>query len=68
MKILHTIADLGVNGGGPTTCTYNLIQGLIENGVEVTLQTLTPDHHDTLIANDSFIKTINRISRPVKLA
>ncbi len=57
MKILHTITGLGINSGGPTTCTYNLIKGLNREGMSADILTLHSSEKK-LIANDSFIYSV----------
>ena len=42
MKILHTISGLNISSGGPTSCTYNLIKGLRDEGIEADILTLMP--------------------------
>ncbi len=59
MKILHTISSLGTNSGGPTTCSYNLVKGLISIGIEADILTnRVNDPKDRLISEEQFIKTI----------
>lgn len=59
MKILHTISGLNISSGGPTSCTYNLIKGLRDEGIEADILTLMPrDDSDKIIADDSFIKAL----------
>lgn len=59
MNILHTISDLSIQSGGPTTCTYTLLKGLRQKGVSVDVLTYTPKNpHNSLVGNDSFIKTV----------
>ena len=50
MKILHTISGLNISSGGPTSCTYNLIKGLRDEGIEADILTLMPrDDSDKII-------------------
>ena len=64
MKILHTISGLNISSGGPTSCTYNLIKGLRDEGIEADILTLMPrDDSDKIIANDSFIKALPNDAR-----
>ena len=58
MKILHTISSLGVNSGGPTTCTYYLLKGLIKRAYSLHVLTFEPEPGDVLIATDTFILTV----------
>lgn len=61
MKILHTISSMGVNAGGPTTCTFNLLKGLRAQDVEAHLLTYDVNSAggDQLISNsDDFIKLV----------
>ncbi len=52
MKILQSISSMGVNAGGPTTCTFNLLKGLRGLGVETHLLTFdVSSSDDKLIAN-----------------
>lgn len=64
MRILHTISGLNVSSGGPTSCTYNLIKGLRNVGMDVDVLTLLPrDDSDKIIAEDSFIKALPNDAR-----
>ena len=64
MKILHTISGLNISSGGPTSCTYNLIKGLRDEGIEADIHTLMPrDDSDKIIADDSFIKALPNDAR-----
>lgn len=64
MKILHTISGLNISSGGPTSCTYNLIKGLRDEGIEADILTLMPrDDSDKIIADDSFIKVLPNDAR-----
>ena len=64
MKILHTISGLNISSGGPTSCTYNLIKGLRDEGIEADTLTLMPrDDSDKIIAGDSFIKALPNDAR-----
>ena len=64
MKILHTISGLNISSGGPTSCTYNLIKGLRDEGIEADILTLMPrDDSDKIIADDSFIKALPNDAR-----
>ena len=59
MKILHTISGLNVSSGGPTSCTYNLIKGLRNGGIDADILTLLPrNNSDKIIAEDFFIKAL----------
>ncbi|MDA9774807.1 glycosyltransferase [Algibacter sp.] len=60
MKVLQTISGMGINSGGPTTCTYILVKGLIEAGVNVKILTFESDAHDSLISNEELIETIKK--------
>jgi glycosyltransferase involved in cell wall biosynthesis len=60
MKILQIISSMGVNSGGPSTCTYFLIKGLNKLGIRAIVLTFTPNDGDSLIANDSFIITAEK--------
>lgn len=60
MKVLHTISTLGVNGGGPSTCTYTLVKGLNEAGIDVNILTFSPEEGDVLISREKFIHLIDR--------
>jgi glycosyltransferase involved in cell wall biosynthesis len=64
MRILHTISGLNISSGGPTSCTYNLIKGLRDEGIEADILTLMPrDDSDKIIAGDSFIKALPNDAR-----
>lgn len=64
MKILHTISGLNISSGGPTSCTYNLIKGLRDEGIDADILTLMPrDDSDKIIADDSFIKALPNDAR-----
>ena len=64
MKILHTISGLNISSGGPTSCTYNLIKGLRDEGIEADILTLMPrDDSDKIIEDDSFIKALPNDAR-----
>lgn len=64
MKILHTISGLNISSGGPTSCTYNLIKSLRDEGIEADILTLMPrDDSDKIIAGDSFIKALPNDAR-----
>ena len=59
MRILQTISSMGINNGGPSTCTLNLVKGLKINGVDADVLTFdinTPN--DKLIFEDSFMKIV----------
>ncbi|MDR2039813.1 MAG: glycosyltransferase [Bacteroidales bacterium] len=59
MKILHTIPGLSVNSGGPTTCTYNLVNGLRQMNVDVDVLTFfSKNPGNKIIAEDAFIKAL----------
>ena len=60
MKILQIISSMGINSGGPSTCTYFLIKGLNKLGIRAIILTFTPIEGDSLIANDSFIRTVEK--------
>lgn len=52
MKTLQSISSMGINSGGPTTCTFNLLKGLRDLGVETHLLTFdVSSSDDKLIAN-----------------
>jgi len=58
MKILQTISGMGINSGGPTVCLYNLVKGIKNIGVDITLLTFQPGKNDALISTEDFIKTV----------
>jgi glycosyltransferase involved in cell wall biosynthesis len=60
VNIIHTIAGMGINSGGPTSCTYILVKGLIEADVQIKVLTFKPGENDRLITNEDFIETIKR--------
>ena len=50
---------MGVNSGGPTTCTMSLLNGLNQLDITVDLLTLDVNHsNDKLIENSSYIKVV----------
>jgi glycosyltransferase involved in cell wall biosynthesis len=53
MKILQTIADLSAASGGPSTCTYDLLEALQRTDVEAKLVTLASN--DDLGANKPWV-------------
>lgn len=61
MNVLHTIGGLGVKGGGPTTCTYDLIASVNNASSSVHIDILTPEitsANDRIIGNgEPWIKT-----------
>ncbi len=58
MKVLHTISGMGVKCGGTSTCTYELVKGLIEQKVDAGILSFMPAANDRLIGNDIPIHTI----------
>lgn len=58
MKILHTIPGLNPNSGGPSTCTYYLLKGLNEQGVQADVLTLASKKAEDMIGKDAFIKEV----------
>lgn len=54
MKILHTIPYFNKASGGPTSCTYQLVKGLVRNSVDCDVLTFQPLAGDVL-AEDKFI-------------
>lgn len=59
MKILHTIPSLNASSGGPSTCTYSLLRGLNNMGVNADILTLgTKGGEDRLVGEDYFIKMV----------
>lgn len=56
MKILHTISGLSKSSGGPSSCTYNLLKGLNDAGVEADVLTIGSDD---VIGNDNFIIAVD---------
>lgn len=46
MKILHTICGFGAKGGGTSTCTYDLLSGLVSQDPADEYHILTPDVTD----------------------
>lgn len=59
MKVLHTIPGLNLNSGGPTSCTYHLLKGLNEQGVQADILTLAPQSANDMISKDHFIKGVS---------
>lgn len=55
MKILHTIPYFNKASGGPTSCTYQLVKGLNENGVPSEILSFLPAAND-ILASDDFIR------------
>lgn len=54
MKVLQTIPYFNKASGGPTSCTYQLVKGLIENGLNCDILSFLPKEDD-ILANDDFI-------------
>lgn len=54
MKILQTIPYFNKASGGPTSCTYQLVKGLVDQGVNCDILTFRPVERD-IIATDYFI-------------
>ena len=49
MRILHTIESLNPKQGGPSSCTYDLLEGLCDIGVQaelLTVKCMNPDEHN----------------------
>lgn len=57
MRILHTIPNLGLHSGGPSTCTYHLLKGLNGAGVQADVLTFSSGEDD-VIGDDAFIKRV----------
>lgn len=66
MKILQSISSMGVNSGGPTTCTFNLLKGIRGLGVNAHLLTYNVSSpSDKLISQSTeFMRIINAPSSP----
>ena len=62
MKILHTISGLSCTSGGPSTCTYELLRELNNQGVHADILTMAPQKGEIPIANDSFISFVENDS------
>lgn len=66
LKVLQTISSMSLSAGGPTTCTFNLLKGLKEEGIEIQLLTfdiLSKD--DKLISNSTeFMRLIAPSKHP----
>ncbi|MDG5490129.1 glycosyltransferase [Psychroserpens sp. SPM9] len=58
MKVLQVISGMGLKSGGPTTCTYNLLTGLIAQSVAVDLLTFDAESHDEIISRENFMKIL----------
>lgn len=57
MRILHTLHGFGINSGGVSTCTYDLLKGL--NKIDCFTDALTLDSNDPtdrLIGDESWVK------------
>lgn len=54
MKVLQTIPYFNKASGGPTSCTYQLVKGLVENGLNCDILSFLPKEDD-ILANDDFI-------------
>lgn len=52
MKILHTIPYFNRASGGPTSCTYNLVRGLLSQDADVNILTFQPDKGDEISSAD----------------
>lgn len=55
MKVLHTIPYFNKASGGPVSCTYQLVAGLVDYGVNCKLLSFRPNEND-IIGNDAFIE------------
>lgn len=54
MKVLHTIPYFNKASGGPVTCTYQLVKGLVNNSIDATILSFQPSPLD-MLAEDKFI-------------
>ena len=59
MRVLHTITGLGVKSGGTSTCVYELVKSLNQNGCSTDILTNQGNHDNPLVGNDSFIHTVD---------
>lgn len=58
MRILHTLHSFGINSGGISTCTYDLLKGLNEIDCFTDVLTLEMiDPTDQMIGNESWVKS-----------
>jgi glycosyltransferase involved in cell wall biosynthesis len=48
---------MGINAGGPSSCTYNLLKGLQSAGINADILTID-SKNDRMIGDDPFIKTV----------
>ena len=64
MKVLQVISGMGLKSGGPTTCTYNLLKGLQEQGVSADLLTFDAEANDEIISRESFMKILTPPNNP----
>jgi glycosyltransferase involved in cell wall biosynthesis len=64
MKVLQVISGMGLKSGGPTTCTYNLIQGLQSRLEVVDLLTFDATEGDQIISRASFMKILTPPKKP----
>lgn len=55
MNVLHTIPYFNKTSGGPVTCTYNLVKGLYDSGLNINILTFQPTS-DEVLATDDFIR------------
>lgn len=55
MKILHTIPYFNKASGGPVSCTYQLVKGLDDIGLDTHILSFLPPQDD-ILAKDRFIK------------
>lgn len=58
MNILHTIPTMGIASGGPAACLYNLVKGLSNCNVKISVLTFQPPNSDQLISEERFIHAI----------
>ena len=58
MRVLHTITGLCVKSGGTSTCVYELVRALNQNGCSADILTCEGTLDNPLISNDSFIHTV----------
>lgn len=60
MKVLHTIPSMGVHSGGTTTCTYQLLRGLQQQGIDVDVLSFPLTVGDRYPGFGDFYKTVSR--------
>ena len=64
MKVLQVISGMGLKAGGPTACTYQLLKGIQEKGLQADLLTFDTEDDDEIISRESFMKILTPPRNP----